>query len=1358
MRRLNKILLLFLAALVIFLAGVWEFLQSDFFGKSVSGNLNNLTRSQAGVSISFENLDFQFFPPGANLNNVSVEVERSEVKATAKVGRLGLYFNLLDSFKTKLSVREFYLEDAVIDVADFRKSATEREKGEEREKGSVDLRQTIRELQEPLPFTVEKALLRDVLIKVAGREQFVNMASLSASGNSLKTNFLLQNVDLTPFGFKNLQLNSIDTVGAEAVLTGNKLEVKQARVYHGLNSLIFSGTADNIFSSPRITAKGTLRAEASELHRYFDFERVGKIQKGDAAATFTFEGDLEEYRVEADAVLRDFDTSFAYGDKLEAGVAIDPRGVKARYLRLEAGEQRLSLERPFEIYSFERGRFAREPFELKAHALRFDNMLKYLESTLSPLKARLHGKVSVKFEKTGVRFYSEESVELEKLEVGFGKDPVLGAKKLKLISPEFSIVDGAFFMDTEADAGETNFKVAGRVEDGELDFVVNSGRVSLEELGPFAGMDIKGAGNFDLVARGSGGGVSLKIKTALKDFQLLGFNLEEVKANAVFDFDKSEILVEGLEGKQGKAVLTGEAKVNYSSLDILANGSLTAKRYVDVKTILEPVMGGLPVPEDIYGNWRFNFNVGGKASLEKLKASGNFSGRNNYIYNESFEYLGFKLSFADQKLKIEDILAGKAGGKIQGALGYDLGDSSTRYNFSASQIPLSEFSAYAKSPFAFDGILSGRAVGESRGKKRNMLFDMKLSNTRLAGDTYPDSGVSVALTDKELAYSANFLGEAARLDGRLMFERGPDKSIANLSLDFPDIKTPLGLLKLADKSALDASGALKFEASASFDALNYEKGDYAANLRRLELNKGGLLLDHENKGGPQIVVSNGKIRRWDIELKGKRVYLVSKGNGSLFGDYNVDNKFKIDAEILEVFNTVVSQSNGTLRARARFFGDQNKNNQNKNNQNKNNQNKKDYEALILGDSVSFGSDKLPTAVTSSDFRIVYKDKKLELEKFEASLSAGRVSGRGSLAFTGLIPDVDFTLNFKEAGFPIMKKSNVVVSGNAHLSGNNLPYSLAGEIKIQKLTLMNEITEFKREKKTVLKRDYDYLPEQAANALNNMVNMNIGVETVEPIFLDNSLADIGIVGNAQVVGGEEDFRVVGKFSLAPRNNRIFFKSNEYVLTKANIFFYERNKVSNPELDIAANSTINDHKVNIKVYGPVEDFQMELSSEPALAQEDVLSLIAFGYTEDLSANLSEREKESMTRAGAASIIFDSFKINETLKNEFGLQVNLGTEIQEERRSYLSRVNSDSSVGSVSSATTLEVKKQLNDAINLSVTSTVGGGIGQRQSMNLNYNLSDKLSVEGVYETRTSDQGEETINDSSLGADVKIRWSFR
>jgi translocation and assembly module TamB len=215
-----------------------------------------------------------------------------------------------------------------------------------------------------------------------------------------------------------------------------------------------------------------------------------------------------------------------------------------------------------------------------------------------------------------------------------------------------------------------------------------------------------------------------------------------------------------------------------------------------------------------------------------------------------------------------------------------------------------------------------------------------------------------------------------------------------------------------------------------------------------------------------------------------------------------------------------------------------------------------------------------------------------------------------------------------------------------------------------------------------------------------------------------------------------------------------------LTKGNVIFTERNSYKNPELDFLATSAISNYKVNVAVVGPVKNFDFNLTSEPSLEQSDILSLIAFGYTEDLSNNLSDAEKESMTRAGVGSIIFDSFKINETLKNEFGLQVNLGTEISQDESSNLASRNSDggSSVGRVRSATTFEVKKKLDDDMSLSVSSTVGSSSTQKQSFNLNYNLNNSVSVEGVYESKSTDDQETINDDTSFGADVKWKWSFK
>lgn len=1358
MRKLNRILLLFLAVLLVFMVGIWEFLQTDSFGTNLSKNLNRLTKSQLGVEVSFENLEFQLFPPGANLNHVDIKVQRKEIKATASMAKLGLYFNLLDTFRTKLTIKELYVEDAVFVLDDFEKRVKESEQGKNQK---VDVDRIVREAQESLPFNVEKALVRDLLIKANAFNQYVSMASLSTLDKGLLLKGDVRNIDLSSFSGVSEQL---DQVKVEATIVGDDLLLQNAQIKQGINKSQFSGKVLNYLDSPVFDLKGSLQAEIREFNKFYDYKKIGKLNRGFGDGEFIFTGTKENYSLSANVDLKDFDTDFVYGDRAKVAAVLTPDNVTLKSAFVRAGSQELKFipsdKKGDLLYDLTAGRFTRSPLRFRAEKLSLSNALKYLERTLSPLNANLSGDIKFSISDNGVRFYSEERIQVENLLVQTGKRPLLQAENATLISPSFSIVDGTFFMDVGAKIRETEFKALGRVEDGEMEFIVNDGRASLEELGPFAGLNIGGRGKFNLAVKGKGRNTKMKIGAELSDFNFEEFKLERAKADLVFDFAQSEINIEKVVGIQGKADVNGSATINYSNLDVKANGILKSKGYGDVKKILYPLLGGLEViPEDISGNWIFGFEIGGKASLQDLIVNGKFEGRNNYVYDESFESIGFNLGLKNQKLTLENIFARKSNGFGKGSFAYDLLKKRMDYDLSVQNMSLSEILAYSKTPFAFDAVFSGRVSGQSAPDQNKTLVDLKLSKTNLGSKKYPDSSFNLAYDGQRASYDVKFLDDMIQLSGAL-YTGGEQRkspgmkaksSFAKLDINIKDIKTPLELLKFVDRNSLELEGGVSLEADSSFDGTAFTGGDLRVNLKEFSLLKGDpgdgatndISLAYKNKSGPQFIVSNGEITRWDLAIKGQRAYITSKGSGDLKSRYDIANQFKIDAGILEVFNGVVGQASGTLRSKIRFYRDFLR---------------QDYDALVLGDGISISSDKLPTAITSAGFKVNYKDKKVNIESFRAKLAAGEIYGGGKIGLNGLFPDVDLRLFFKDAGFPILRKSNLVVSGEAQLLGNKLPYALSGEVKVNKLLLMNEITEFKQGQDKAFTKEYDYLPQRDAAAANSLVNMNVAIETIDPIILSNSLADVGVIGNAQVIGGEQDFRVVGKFSLAPRSNKVFFKSNEYTLSKANIFFYQRNKVSNPELDIEAHSVINDYRVNIKVFGPVEHFKMELSSQPALTQQDILSLIAFGYTKDLSENLSEEEKESMTTAGVGSLIFDSFKINETLKNEFGLQVNLGTQIQQQNQSYLARGSNDSALGRVSSATTIEVKKQLSDAMNLSVTSTVGGSIGQKQSMNLNYNINNKLSVEGVYSTRTSDEGDETINDSSLGADVKIRWSFK
>jgi translocation and assembly module TamB len=232
--------------------------------------------------------------------------------------------------------------------------------------------------------------------------------------------------------------------------------------------------------------------------------------------------------------------------------------------------------------------------------------------------------------------------------------------------------------------------------------------------------------------------------------------------------------------------------------------------------------------------------------------------------------------------------------------------------------------------------------------------------------------------------------------------------------------------------------------------------------------------------------------------------------------------------------------------------------------------------------------------------------------------------------------------------------------------------------------------------------------------------------------------------------------------APLNtSRIFFKNNEYFLTNVDINFSPKKEVSNPDFDIHALTYISNYKVNAKAYGDLERFNFDLTSEPALTRNSILSLIAFGYSDEIQSTLTQDQQQNLTQVGVGSFVFDRFKISDILNKQFGLQVNLGTVFeQSQTASLLSGRSQDGQglVGRTRTATKIELKKRLDDALNLSVSSTMGGSIGQRQSMNLNYSLNKKVQLEGVYELRTNAEGEEDIIDNSIGGDLKFRWTFK
>ena len=61
-------------------------------------------------------------------------------------------------------------------------------------------------------------------------------------------------------------------------------------------------------------------------------------------------------------------------------------------------------------------------------------------------------------------------------------------------------------------------------------------------------------------------------------------------------------------------------------------------------------------------------------------------------------------------------------------------------------------------------------------------------------------------------------------------------------------------------------------------------------------------------------------------------------------------------------------------------------------------------------------------------------------------------------------------------------------------------------------------------------------------------------------------------------------------------------------------------------------------------------------------------------------------------------------------------------------------------------------------MAVSSTVGGSMGQKHEMNLDYRLGRDVSLLGVYEIKAVEDSGAAESSSSAGIDLKFKWSFR
>ena len=76
----------------------------------------------------------------------------------------------------------------------------------------------------------------------------------------------------------------------------------------------------------------------------------------------------------------------------------------------------------------------------------------------------------------------------------------------------------------------------------------------------------------------------------------------------------------------------------------------------------------------------------------------------------------------------------------------------------------------------------------------------------------------------------------------------------------------------------------------------------------------------------------------------------------------------------------------------------------------------------------------------------------------------------------------------------------------------------------------------------------------------------------------------------------------------------------------------------------------------IKGKASNYNIDLTSTPVLSREDILSLLTLGFTGEISKNLEDQERESLSSVGIGSLLFDKFQINQGLRSSLGLRLSV------------------------------------------------------------------------------------------------------
>lgn len=1324
---------------------IMQYIQSENFAQLIQKKFAPIIKQRYAIDASFERLELSIFPPASAIRDLHIKIPYEGKMYELNASKAKAVFQLTDLFKSNLTLGEVVLEDATLELPikiKFKKSKEEQKKISDADFSTVIKKENfdeVKAIQASLPVRVNKVSLIDVRVRGENFSMCINYLSASSFAQAYELDLDLEEIVLPEINIDYVTLNAL--FGPE-LFNVSKLKIgKELESIEGSIKIIPSTKFMASQVEGKIHAAGRIDHIMREVKKYI---KAAPDLEGYASAFVRVSGELLNPEINIESKMTKLKTLYSYSENIDSKITYKDKSVSIDQLIVSNKEEKLQLTSPVNVIS--NGKLLDvQDAHISLNQFPLDKVLYWAKERIPRMDGGLTGQISLSLSKKKLyinmlqikvdNFIMQSNSRKKVLE--------LSDFRLEKSHVDINFEEGVRFGGEIKDLGG-DFVFQGSVEN-KINIKASSNSLDFSKFGKIGGMPIEGKGPIRINVLGSGQDISMDIKGKSNGFQILELNLGDLDLDLNLDFKGPLLSLKKVEGFQGATSYVGTGYLNFEhesggydiNIDVLKGTYRNIAKVLENKVSLLTKIADY-AESDLKGKAR----IFGKFSDEYVGVSTNVALKYVQFLSEDLSSGQIDLEFGKGVLSFSKIKFKKEAGGIEGKLSVDLKTKYFEYDVEMSKILLTSLHYYNIFNLGLDGLLNGEFYGSGTFDDFTSKTILTLRNSKIRERKYEDSSLKIYQNRKDVFLNGNIAGNLVNLSSFVNADpKSKKKSFLNFRISSSDIKDFLGFFSHHNLDNKSLRGGVDADMRLEGSIFEPQKLDMDLKINRFfTKTKDHFFQIKDNSNS--IVIKQGKVEEWNIEIEGPKHYLYSYGQGDIKEGVKVETKFFVPVDLISMLTPQISYVDGSLEGRVKTYISPSA---------------VDIYYDFVGQQILLKMVNFPMAIEDTNVAISGTNNRIFLHELNGKLSNGPFKISGNMDLRLPYPRMDFNFELSKALIPLMKKSSIVVSLGGRIAGKAPPYNVNANASLVFGEIVDELNEIIFSQKDSSKKSIKSLAPTVSS--HDWLDLNVGFSTAYPAYIKNSLMELFLEGNIAITGSEKKPRIAGNVAIIPIRSKLFFKGHEFVISKGNVTFNKGEDYQNPSIEVLGTAKINKYSLFVDAYGSIKTLSLNFKADPPLPQEDILSLLTLGITPEVSKGLQSSDLQSVTSVSVGTLLMEQFGVNENLNRSLGLKLSVLPEFSTNTATPIQgrASTSEGAASRVRSSTKIRLQKRVKD-FDFIFASTVGGSIQQKQEMNINYDLSEKISVQGVWEVRSSDSVGTSQTPNSVGMDFIWKKTFK